>query len=140
VIAAFPVGWAPRERPLRPVGVVASGRVAEALVERLLAQQDRGEWRGVGGVGWVVVLGEGPPWIDGGLFLGVDPAAPRLLLPTHSAPVVEGAPVARWLEGLVAARCVGRPGPYAVAPALGILPVGAARALHPDGLGRWRAR
>jgi hypothetical protein len=84
----IPVAWVPREPPLRPVGVAAWGPPAARLADRLRACTDERlqSWTGVQGEGILLVLGEDLPWADGVLWLGRDPAAPGLLLPTAVRP------------------------------------------------------
>jgi hypothetical protein len=96
---SIPVLWRPRPDPLDPVGVAARGRAARALAERLLARDDEALARLHG------VAGEAPelPWADGATYLGRDPLAPSLLLPTTREPSVplpllERALVARALR------------------------------------------
>lgn len=93
------VTWVDREPPLVPCAVAASGDTAHRLAERLL-QLDRAissRLYGVAGPTTLLVLGEEAhlPWVDGVLYLGRDPAAPLLLLPTHIQPLV---PAANLLE------------------------------------------
>ncbi len=115
----FSVVWRPRLRPLEPAGVVARGAAAQALARRLLARDDAAlaRLRGVAGVagvagdGLLALLGAGDelPWTDGVSYLGRDPDAPLLLLPTTREPAVHP----RLLEGalLERARAGGAPGP-----------------------------
>jgi hypothetical protein len=88
----IPVTWVPREPPLRPVGVAAWGPAGARLAERLRACTDEQlqSWTGVQGEGILLVLGEDLPWADGVLWLGRDPAAPGLLLPTAMRPTAGG--------------------------------------------------
>ena len=104
---SIPTLWRPRPDPLAPVGVAARGRAARALAERLLARDDEALARlhGVAGEDLLLVLGEAPelPWADGATYLGRDPLAPSLLLPTTHEPSVplpllERALVARALR------------------------------------------
>jgi hypothetical protein len=88
----FSVVWRPRLRPLKPVGVFARGPAARALAERLLARDDAAlaRLRGVAGDGLLALLGAGGdlPWTDGVSYLGRDPEAPLLLLPTTQEPAI----------------------------------------------------
>lgn len=85
------ISWTPRDVPLAPTAVAARGADARALVATLLAR-DLSELRGVaepsGGRDVVLVLGpeDALPWVRGAIYLGVDPSAPSLLLPTTEAP------------------------------------------------------
>jgi hypothetical protein len=82
----------PRDAPLEPAAVVGFGRVARALAERLLAcpEEQLRELRGVSGDDLFLALGAGEtlPWVDGVAYLGRDPCAPRLLVPTAVAPSI----------------------------------------------------
>jgi hypothetical protein len=134
LIAGLAIGWRPRARPLDPRAVVARGAAAKALVEKLLARDDAAlaKLSGVtsaasaAGDGLILVLGESAelPWVDGVSYLGRDPAAPSLLLPTASEPDV---PV-ELLERAIVARFAGVAAPIAVLPEAGaIIGVGGAR-------------
>jgi hypothetical protein len=80
------IAFLPRDDVLEPLAVVGMGPVARALAERLLQHSDGHlhGLRGVAGDGLLVVLGtsETLPWVDGVSYLGRDPSAPRLLVPT----------------------------------------------------------
>lgn len=118
------VAWVPREPPLSACGlvVVASG------IARLLRLEDEalGRLQGVVGAGKIVILGDGEalPWVDGATWLGVDPEARALRLPTTLRPDV---PVA-WLERRVLALAAGSGGgPFVVLPETQeIIPLGSA--------------
>ena len=121
VAPALPWRWRVREPPLAPCAVLARGEVAQRLARRLLAlPQDRcSRLRGVAGEDVLLVLGaaEDLPWVDGVGYLGVDPAAPALLLPTTEVPE---------LHPLLLQRALLRPGasdPARRAP-LAVLPTG----------------
>ncbi len=131
---SFDVSWRPRAQPLGPCAVAACGPVARAraLVERL----QRGlapSLSGVAGTDVVVVLGAAGelPWEDGVVYLGRDPAAPGLLLPTLLEPTVPVDLFARALARL-------HPLPLAVLPEL-VVPVAAARPLDAASLAAWLA-
>jgi hypothetical protein len=83
------VGWGPRRAPLVPLAVAARGAAAARLARRLLEGELEG-LRACAGEGVLVVLGpaERLPWAEGVRYLGRDPAAPGLLLPTALAPTV----------------------------------------------------
>jgi hypothetical protein len=70
----------------------ATGAAARALARRLLEEPDErlAELRGLTGDSLLAVLGaaEVLPWVDGVVYLGADPDAPRLLLPTALAPAL----------------------------------------------------
>lgn len=84
------VEWVPRDEPLAPAAALGTGPVAEALVRALLQRSDEALARlsGVGSARVVVVMGEDLPWVDGLVYLGSDPEAPALLLPTALRPTV----------------------------------------------------
>lgn len=81
----------PRGEPLDPVCAIALGAPAVALARRLLALEDArlATMRGVASTsaarGLLAIMGDDLPWVDGITYLGRDPAAPRLLLPTTLA-------------------------------------------------------
>lgn len=126
---SLPIAWAPRAEPLAIRAAAARGEAAVALVARLRALPEHG-LRGLGGPGWIVVIGDEPPWVDDLVYLGRDPRAPRLLLPTDRAPMVGEVDVTELLDRRVAAECRAHRGPYAVVPGWAILPLGAARMVH----------
>ncbi|HSK79259.1 MAG TPA: hypothetical protein VLQ45_22595 [Thermoanaerobaculia bacterium] len=115
----IPVVWRPRTRPLLPVGAAARGRAARLLAERLLARSDEelARLEGVAGEDLLVVLGPPAelPWADGAVYLGRDPEAPSLLLPTTREPSVP----LPLLEQALIARALRVPG---VAPPLAVFP------------------
>jgi hypothetical protein len=84
--------------------VSAEGEAARALAKRLLVRSDEdlGRLRGVAGegrAGLILVTGAelDLPWTDGARYLGQDPLAPSLLLPTARAPSVSPALLERAL-------------------------------------------
>jgi hypothetical protein len=86
------IAFSPRKDVLDPVAAVGVGSVAQALAARLLEMaEDRLKLlRGVAGRDMLIVLGEGDalPWVDGIVYLGRDPSAPSLLVPTALRPDV----------------------------------------------------
>ncbi|MDP2345623.1 MAG: hypothetical protein Q8O67_32060 [Deltaproteobacteria bacterium] len=90
--ALLPIAFVVREDPLEAIAVIGFGAVAASLARRLLACPDDVLRRlhGVAGAGVLVALGaaETLPWVDGVTYLGRDPRAPRLLLPTTCKTVV----------------------------------------------------
>jgi len=125
--------WSARELPLAPRGLCARGAAAERLVRRLLAGDDAtlARLEGVAGATVVCLRGaaEDLPWIDGAEYLGGDPAAPGLLLPTTRAPNL---PADLLLRALAARTSP----PLVLVPGL-VVPMGAARALERDPLATW---
>jgi hypothetical protein len=125
------IRWCERTAPLEACAVVGIGGAGRALAHAALRRDDAalGELAGVHGESLVAFVGaaEALPWADGVVYLGRDPAAPALRLPTTRLPsvplalferaVVErvraGAPVAVLPDGvlvsLAAARTVSRP-------------------------------
>jgi hypothetical protein len=97
--AQLPLRWHVREPPLEAVAAAATGPTARALVRRLLAlaPERLASLRGVAGRDVVLVVGEESalPWVDGVQYLGRDPGAPALLLPTTLRPAVPLALVER---------------------------------------------
>ncbi|MCY1055392.1 hypothetical protein [Nannocystis sp. SCPEA4] len=114
--AAIRITWSPRPIPLAPAAVVASGPVATRLADRLLTFADDVllRLRGVAGRDLLVLTGESAdlPWLDGVDYLGRDPLAPGLYIPT----TLEPAPAAPLLE-----RALRRRAPQLAAP-LALLP------------------
>lgn len=111
------VTWGDREPPLIPCAVAASGDAASRLAERLLKLDVSISSRlyGVAGPTTLLVLGEEAnlPWVDGVSYLGRDPAAPGLLLPTHIEPLV---PTANLLERALRHRFAKLAPPLAMLP------------------------
>lgn len=111
------VTWSDREPPLVPCAVAAQGDVARHLARRLLELDDAslGRLSGVAGKTSLVLLGDEAnlPWVDGVLYLGRDPVAPFLLLPTRFAPVF---PDANLLERAIRKHFAKLLPPLAVVP------------------------
>lgn len=134
----LPFAFVPRAVPLTPSALVARGEAADRLAGRL-ARRGAVELRGLMGLHFpqgFVLLGacEQLPWEDGVGYLGVDPRAPRLLLPTTLEPDV---PIDLLEERLIALVSPHAP-PVALLPAeRTVLPVGAARALTAEALRTW---
>ena len=106
----------PRHDILAPIATAATGEVARSLALRLLDMDDDqlGQLRGAGGDSVLAVLGEANalPWVDGAIYLGRDPAAPRLLIPTMLRPDI----ASDVFERAIAARMGTAPAPWAVLP------------------------
>ena len=111
------VTWSDREPPLIACAVAAWANVAQRLAHRLLELDDvaLGRLAGVSGKNTLVLLGDEAdlPWVDGVLYLGRDPDAPSLLLPTRMQPAVPSADV---LERAVKNNFANIPPPIAVLP------------------------
>lgn len=112
--ASQAAGFSLRHEPLKPVAAAASGKVAFALAKRLLLLGDErlASLRGVAGRDVLIVTGEADalPWVDGAVYLGSDPLAPRLLIPATIRPDV--AP--DLFERAIARRAAPLPSPWAV--------------------------
>ncbi len=89
---AVPLRWIAREPPLEACGLAAFGVAARALGVRLASMSDvaLASLRAVVGREVIVVIAEPAalPWVDGAQWLGRDPAAPSLWLPTAERPHV----------------------------------------------------
>ncbi|MCB9699609.1 MAG: hypothetical protein H6738_22685 [Alphaproteobacteria bacterium] len=129
-------GWQPRPHPLAPVGAVASGPAARRLADRLLRLSDEAlaAIEGVAGEGRIAVLGE-VPWTDGLTWLGRDPAATALLLPTTRVP---DRPV-DLLQAALLRRVPDGSAPLVLLPE-GLIALGRARPVDRAWLRRWRER
>ena len=128
----------PRSAPLAPLAVVAEGEAARRLALRVLTCPDGTMARlsGVAGRGLLVLLGAEAdlPWVDGVRYLGRDPEAPALLLPTALALT---APLLLVERALLGAAKDAAP-PYAVLlEPLRLVPLGGARSLERARLGAW---
>lgn len=139
--ARVAVSWGPRDEPLAPLAVAARGSAARALAARLARCDDAALARltGVAGPSLLIALGDGHalPWVDGVAYLGRDPRAPSLLVPTALAPDV---PIA-LLERALLGRGEGIAAPIAVLvgpPAL--VGLGAARPIGRAPLEAWIAK
>ena len=88
----IPVPWGERPEPLESLAVVAFDGAARSLARRVLeASDDRlSRLRAAGGTAAcaLLILGvaDDLPWADGAVYLGKDPEAPSLLLPTMLRP------------------------------------------------------
>ncbi len=91
-MTGIPVTFTARGDPLEPLGVAGIGKVAIALARCALARDDgvHTSWRGVASGDAVLIFGESEslPWVDGAQYLGRDPAAPHLWMPTAHRPNV----------------------------------------------------
>ncbi len=135
----MPITWRARERPLAPVAVAGTGAVAHDLARRLLAETDEAlsGVRAVAGAGLLVVLGdEGSlPWVDGVVYLGADPRARSLLLPT----AIEPAEPIELVERALALRFPNDMPMALLAGSGTVVSVAAARAVVRPALERWLA-
>jgi hypothetical protein len=127
-----------RRDVLDPIAVVGLGRVAGALARRLMQLDDEPlhALRSAAGDDVLVVLGatEALPWVDGVHYLGRDPDAPRLLLPTMVRPAV----AADAFERAIARHAAALPSPWAVLhDARRVFSIAHAGPIDRDLLGRW---
>jgi hypothetical protein len=108
--------WRARQTPLRAAVCLAHGDPARLLGRRLLAASDEvlSALRACVASGLIAVVADEAslPWVDGASYLGHDPAAPALLLPTNTAPDV---PLDLFAAAL-GARLPGVGAPWAVLP------------------------
>lgn len=112
-------------------GAVGQGAVGRSLAQRLLAE-DVGRWHGVAWADGLVVLGADVPWVRGLTWIGQEPQAAALYLPTRVASSVDP----RWL--IEALRSQGRRAPLLVLPETGLLlSLAGARPLHGEALRAW---
>lgn len=126
------VAWRPRAEPLEACAVFAAGQAALALRARMLADPEPGRLRGVATKDAMVLLGSDLPWADGVVYLGRDPEAPALLVPTRLEPDVPIAIVERALLRQTSGA------PLAVVPPL-VLPCASALALDRERLAAFGA-
>lgn len=114
----FPIGWVPREVPLAPVAVVGRGPVARLLLARLRALPDDRLARLEGGTAesLTIVMGKADdlPWVDGVTYLGREPAAADLVVPTTSAAAAPAALVEAALRRQATRTGAAFAGPFAV--------------------------
>ncbi len=105
--------WNPRPEPLTPCGVAVRDEAARVLARRLLTRgpEELSRLQGVHAPGLLVVMGEEQelPWVDGSVYLGREPGANRLLIPTTlacsvSLPLLERA-LCRQVEAFQLAAC-----------------------------------
>ena len=133
----FTINWIARDTPLLPTAVAAYGPASLRLARRLLQLPDESlsQLEGVAGQQLILVQGSEQqlPWVDGVQYLGVDPAAPFLLLPTNYRPSLPEAFVQKAL--LKKAESSGR---IAVLPSpLLLVPLQAARPVFRSVLAAW---
>jgi len=110
---ALPSAWRRRTSPLAASAVVALGPVVSRLAEHLLRRPGDALARlhGVAAPDLLVLLGDLPdlPWVDGVVYLGRDPHAPALLLPTTLEPRIHPALLERTLQRSLASQTVAPP-------------------------------
>jgi len=134
--------WSPRAHPLEPAGVAASGAAARALARRLLGAPPE-RLAGLRGCletsrPLLLLLGEAAllPWVDGVVYLGREPRAPTLLVPTTLTadvpPDLLLRAARRRLQGGVAAILPAPSGAGGV-----LIDVSVAGAIDPDALASW---
>jgi len=136
----FKINWIARDTPLLPTAVAAYGPASLRLARRLLQLPDESlsQLEGVAGQQLILVQGAGEqlPWADGVQYLGVDPAAPFLLLPTNYRPSLPEAFVQKALL-----KKAGSSGRIAVLPSpLLLVPLQAARPVFRSVLTAWMGK
>ncbi|MCA9520162.1 MAG: hypothetical protein KC609_04295 [Myxococcales bacterium] len=93
--------WKPRPDPLAPLAALAEGDVTPRLRARLSRFGDEALTHVAGAQGddWLCVIAERPrlPWVEGIQYLGRDPDASALLLPTTHRPNIPVALLQRIL-------------------------------------------
>ena len=121
-MSKFRIQWIARDLPLLPTAVAGHGPAALRLARRLLQLPDESLHRleGVAGKELILIQSEEEqlPWADGVQYLGVDPAAPSLLLPTNYRPSLPGPLVEKALlarEGVTGKVAV-LPSPFLLVP------------------------
>jgi hypothetical protein len=130
----------PRDRPLVPVAVAISRALARPLAARWAHDPaDCAALRALGSASSLLLFGpaEALPWIDGALYLGQEPEAPRLLVPTALAPDI---PYALLERALFAATPAARPPSAQLLDPLRIVDASAPAPLDADSLARWLAQ
>jgi hypothetical protein len=129
--------WTPRFQPLPPVGAFASGLVARELAESLIEMDETvlGRWSGVCTPDSLILLGEAAtlPWVNGITYLGHDPLASRLLLPTNREPHVS----VDLLERALLKASALLPPLAVIARERRIVSVAAARRVSADAVAEW---
>ena len=136
-LSPIPVTWKPREKPLVATAVVARGAVALNLARWLLDldKESLGGLKGVAGAEILVLIGEEEslPWVDGVTYIGRDPIAPSLLVPTTLEPSV---PLA-LLERALSARCRDLMPLAVLADVPLVVPIGSARPVVVGSVRQW---
>lgn len=129
------VAWLTRSEPLTPSAAIAIGEAAIALAQRVLALTDeqRARFTIAASETTFVVSGSELPWVDGVVYLGSDPTAEGLLLPTTKRPDV---PLDLFARAIYA-RFPDAPRPLAVLESQRVLPLGATRAVDVAALQKW---
>jgi hypothetical protein len=131
-----PFEWRPRTIPLSPCALLALDSSAIRLANHLLSRGDDYlvRLKGAARKKLILILGHQSdlPWVDGLEYFGIDPAAPTLLLPTHSTSFPDIAVVARALSKMTDGR------QHIVdAKSKWLIPTGAARPLDRKAIGIW---
>ena len=133
-----PLPLVARAEPLRASAAVAEGEAAGRLARRLLALPDAALARlaGVAGEDLLVILGveDELPWVDGIRYLGRDPDAPTLLLPTVRTTAL---PLPLVERALAAAAPAGAAPLAMLTDPLRLVPVGGARPVQRSRLLAW---
>ncbi len=136
--AAEPLSWVTRETPLRPEGVVGAGPAALALGRRLMAMDEESlsQLKAAVSPELILVLGDESrlPWARGVTYLGRDPQAPTLYVPTARRPSL---PLALFRRALLKRLPASRE-PLAVLPEpLRVIPMSACASIALTRLKDW---
>jgi hypothetical protein len=138
-MTGFSPRFLPRERPLVPVAVA----IPRARVRRLLDRWQRDTrgleaLRAVGASSCLILSSEGDaealPWVDGACYLGRDPQAPRLLVPTALCPDI---PYGLFERALFARSPAARAPAALLLDPLRLVDAASPRPFDPAALGRW---
>lgn len=134
----FPISWKSRTKPLEAVAVAGRGVTKAMFMDRLRRRTDAD----LSGLRIIldddsfILLGESArlPWASGGLYLGCDPNAPGLLLPTMIEPTLP----AHLFEEVLRSRCPNLPAQTAVFHRpLHVVPVTNALPMTDDSIMNW---
>jgi hypothetical protein len=136
-LSPIPVTWQSRDEPLVASAVSASGEIALNLAHRLLDLDDEAlaSLKGVSGPEFLLIVGDEKslPWVDGVTYLGRDPRAPSLLVPTTLEPSVHIA----LLERALADKFTGMQPLAVVADAQLVVSLGSARPVAAQSVRQW---
>ena len=123
--------WQARPQALPVAGVVGLGAAGKALGERLL-EEPKLAFRALAWDQGLVLLGDELPWVSGLIWLGREPDAPGLYLPTQVASTVDPS----WVLQCLASQA--QPPPIVVLPEPGLFfSLSHARSLDRSALQCW---
>lgn len=83
--SSISISWSPTDTPLQPCVAVATDSIAAQLLQKLITMDDAAlaAYKGVAGKNIVLISGDSLPWVNGIRYLGSDPQAPNLFVPTN---------------------------------------------------------